>query len=131
MRLNGALTSRPRPRIHALAGTPAARHIRRVDEPHIPRPTGRHPTIRFGLVIVGCLLLIVTPFVGVLPGPGGVVTFAVGMGLVLRNSASAKRCYVRLKRRWPRSGGWADWGMRRPSARRRSAAERARRGAAD
>ena len=105
--------------------------MERMDEPPLPRPTGRHPTLRLALMIVGCIFLIATPLVGVLPGPGGVVMFAIGMGLVLRNSAWAKRLYVRFKRRWPRSAGWADWGMRRPSARRRGAVERARGGAAD
>ncbi len=95
------------------------------------RPRDRHPTVRWVLLAAGCLFLIATPFVGILPGPGGVVTFAIGMGLVLRNSAWAKRLYVRFKRRWPRPGGWADWGLRRASARRRTAIARARNGASD
>ena len=82
---------------------------------------GRHPTVRWVLMLVGYALLGVTPLVGMLPGPGGIFTFALGAGLVLRNSAWAKRCYVRLKRRWPRPGAWADWGLRRSSARRRAA----------
>lgn len=96
-------------------------------EPQAPEyaPLRRSP-FRLPLLVVGCTLLVATPFVGVLPGPGGVVTFALGMGLVLRNSAWAKRRYVRFKRRWPRPGHWADWGMRRGSARRRHAIARER-----
>ena len=92
---------------------------------------GRHPTIRTALFVSGCALLAITPFVGVLPGPGGVFTFALGLGLMLRNSGWAKRQYVRFKRRWPRPGNWCDRGMRRTSARRRQAIARARAGAAD
>lgn len=91
----------------------------------------RHPTLRLVLFVAGCLLLIATPFVGVLPGPGGVVVFALGLGLVLRNSLWAKRRYVAFKRRWPKPGGWADWGMRRPSARRRHEIAQTREGAPD
>ena len=80
----------------------------------------RHHLVRLAFLTVGVLLLIATPIVGVLPGPGGVVTFAAGMALVLRNSLWAKRRYVILKRRWPKCGNWADWSMRRASARRRA-----------
>ena len=40
-----------------------------------------------------------------LPGPGGVPVMAAGLMLVLRNSASAKRGFVRLHRRHPRVVG--------------------------
>ncbi len=92
---------------------------------------GRHPTIRTALFVAGCVLLAVTPFVGVLPGPGGIFTFALGLGLMLKNSAWAKRQYVRFKRRWPKPGHWCDRGMRRPSARRRHAIAQARQTAPD
>ena len=49
---------------------------------------------------------------------------AAGLGLVLKYSGWAKRQYVRFKRRHPNKGRWADWGMRRPSARRREAIRR-------
>jgi hypothetical protein len=95
----------------------------------------RSSTIRTCLLGIGCLFLIVTPIIGVLPGPGGTFTFAIGAGLVLKNSAWAKRRYVHFKRRWPKSGGWCDWGLRRESARRRHAIVKARgqaaRGTAD
>jgi hypothetical protein len=89
------------------------------------RALGRNPTVRTGLFALGCLFLVVTPIIGVLPGPGGVFTFAIGAGLVLKNSAWAKRRYVHFKRRWPKPGGWCDWGLRRESARRRHAAAKA------
>jgi hypothetical protein len=77
--------------------------------------------VRIGLLVLGVLLLLITPVLGVLPGPGGIFTFAIGLGLVLQNSLWARRRYVRFKRAQPRMGHWADLGLRRPSARRRAA----------
>ena len=77
-------------------------------------PLGR--SVLFG---TGILLLILTPLVGLLPGPGGIFVFAAGMALTLQNSEWAKRRYVRFKRWQPRAGAWMDWGLRRRSAKRR------------
>jgi hypothetical protein len=76
--------------------------------------------LRQCLFVIGILLIVVvTPLVGPIPGPGGVFTFGAGLALVLQNSEWAKRLYVKFKRRHPNKGRWADWGMRRTSARRR------------
>ena len=77
------------------------------------------PLIRQGLVFLGALLILVSPLVGAIPGPGGIFVFAAGLALILQNSEWAKRLYVRFKRKHPNKGRWADWGMRRASARRR------------
>ena len=77
--------------------------------------------LRQGLMVLGFLLIIVSPLVGAIPGPGGVFVFAAGLALILQNSEWAKRLYVRFKRRHPNKGRWADWGLRRLSARRREA----------
>ncbi len=53
---------------------------------------------------LGVVLLVVTPLVGMLPGPGGVFVFAAGAALILRNSAWARRRYVWAKKRWPKLG---------------------------
>ena len=82
---------------------------------------GRIPVVRTGLFITGVLLMLVSPAVGIIPGPGGVVVFAAGLALTLKYSDWAKRQYVRFKRRHPNKGRWADWGMRRRSALRREA----------
>ncbi|HWT31306.1 MAG TPA: hypothetical protein VN240_09820 [Propylenella sp.] len=82
---------------------------------------GRIPMVRQALFLLGALLILVSPLVGAIPGPGGVVVFAFGLGLVLKYSEWAKRQYVRFKRRHPNKGRWADWGLRRTSARRREA----------
>ena len=82
---------------------------------------GRNETVRLALFLLGCVFLVIAPFVGVLPGPGGIVCVAIGLSLALKNSAWAKRRYVAFKRRWPRYGSWTDWGLRRASAKRRHA----------
>lgn len=85
---------------------------------------GQIPIVRQILFLTGCLFILVSPLVGAIPGPGGVLVFAFGLGLVLKYSEWAKRQYVRFKRSHPNKGRWADWGMRRTSARRREALRR-------
>ena len=77
------------------------------------------PLVRAGLVGLGIVLMLSSAVVGPIPGPGGVIVFAAGLSIVLKYSGWAKRLYVRFKRRHPNKGRWADWGLRRPSARRR------------
>jgi hypothetical protein len=84
----------------------------------------RHPTLRLALFSLGVLLVAATPFVGAIPGPGGVFVFAAGLALMLRNSKWAKRRFAQAKRRWPKLGHYADLGLRRPSAARRRARDR-------
>ena len=79
------------------------------------------------LVGIGLLLIATTPLVGPIPGPGGIIVFAGGLSLVLKYSGWAKRLYVRLKRKHPKKGAWADWSLRRPSALRRNALMKERR----
>jgi len=83
------------------------------------RPWTEIPLVRQCLVAVGFLLIALTPIVGPIPGPGGVIVFGAGAGLVLKYSGWAKRLYVRFKRKHPNKGRWTDWSLRRPSARRR------------
>lgn len=84
----------------------------------------QNPIARAILLGIGVLFLAITPLVGPLPGPGGIITFAIGAGLVLQNSLWARKRYVRLKRQRPKMGDWADWGLRRGSALRRFKRER-------
>ncbi len=88
-------------------------------------PSRRSPVRRVAELALGWAALIATPFVGILPGPGGIFVFGFGATLVLRNSAIARRFYVRRLRAWPRIKGWADWALRRDAARRRRKARRA------
>lgn len=75
--------------------------------------------VRLALFMLGALLMVLAPIVGVLPGPGFIILFPIGLMLCLQNSAWAKRIYVRFKRRHPRYAGWTDRVMRRTSAARR------------
>jgi hypothetical protein len=77
------------------------------------------PALRLAAFILGCVMMVAAPVAGLLPGPGGIFVFAFGLGLALRSSLWAKRRYVSLKKKQPKLGGWADWGLRRASARRR------------
>ena len=80
----------------------------------------RHRTGRVVLLTAGALCVVVAPIVGLLPGPGGVPLFLLGLTLMLRHARWTKRLYVRAKRRWPKQGKFADWGLRRASAKRRA-----------
>ena len=62
------------------------------------------------------MVLVITPVVGALPGPGGVFIFAGGMALLLKNSNWVKRVYARYSRRYPTQGRLADKVLRRPVA---------------
>ncbi|MBB4155102.1 hypothetical protein GGQ80_003019 [Sphingomonas jinjuensis] len=87
----------------------------------------RHPALRIAQLSLGILLIIGAAIVGPLPGPGGIFLFAGGMILILRNSRWAQIRWARLKRRWPRVGHLVDRTMRRRSALRRHARDKARR----
>jgi hypothetical protein len=75
---------------------------------------------------LGWFLVVLSPLVGILPGPGGIFVFAAGLVLLLRNSAWARRRYALAKRRWPKTGNVCDHAMRRRSALRRKQLAKAR-----
>ncbi|MFA5988780.1 MAG: hypothetical protein WC803_04145 [Sphingomonas sp.] len=79
----------------------------------------RPVVIRWLLMGIGAVLIAMSPFVGIIPGPGGIPVFVFGLVLLLRNSALARRWFVRAVRRWPRLGKIADMGLRRASVKRR------------
>ena len=78
-----------------------------------------HPVVEWTIFVVGVILILLSPLAGIIPGPGGVFIFAIGLALVLKTSMWAKRRYVRFKKQQPKAGRWADWGLRRKSAKRR------------
>ncbi len=84
-----------------------------------------HPAVQWGLFAIGFLLLVVSPLVGAIPGPGGVIVAGVGLALILKTSVWARRRYVKFKRWQPKAGRWTDWALRRPSAKRREALRKA------
>lgn len=82
------------------------------------------PLVKCTIFALGVFLMVVSPLAGLLPGPGGILLFALGLAMVLRISMSAKRHYVRFKRWQPRVGRLVDRGLRRGSAKRRAALEK-------
>jgi hypothetical protein len=79
-----------------------------------------NPAARTLMFLLGVIIVLISPLVGAIPGPGGVFVFAAGFGLMLRYSLWTKKLYARAKRRWPHHGRWTDWGLRRESAKRRA-----------
>lgn len=79
----------------------------------------RIAAVRSALFVVGVLLMLVSPIIGILPGPGFIIVFPIGLALTLQNSQWAKRSYGRFKRRHPRYAGWVDRLMQRRGARLR------------
>lgn len=80
-----------------------------------------NPVVEWTLFTLGLILLILSPLVGAIPGPGGIIVAGIGLALILRTSMWAKRRYARFKRWQPKAGRWTDWALRRPSAQRREA----------
>lgn len=79
----------------------------------------RRSAKRLMMLALGPSLIVISPVVGVIPGPGGVIVLLAGVAITLQSSQVAKRIYVRTKRRWPGLGHWSDKGLRRPSHFRR------------
>jgi hypothetical protein len=84
-----------------------------------------NPVVEWSLLVLGVMLLVVSPLVGAIPGPGGIVVAGIGLALVLKTSVWAKRRYVKFKRWQPKAGRWTDWALQRRSAKRREAVRKA------
>ena len=84
-----------------------------------------NPAVEWSIFVIGVCLLMISPLVGAIPGPGGIIVAGIGLAMVLKTSMWAKRHYVRVKRWQPRAGRWLDWVLRRPSAQRREAIRKA------
>src|SRR4029434_5210066 len=85
-----------------------------------------HPVVEWSIFAIGVILMLLSPLAGVIPGPGGVFVFAIGLALVLKTSMWAKRHYVKFNGWQPKAGRWADGARRRRSARRREAIRKGR-----
>ena len=84
-----------------------------------------HPLVEWTLFAIGLVLLVLSPLVGAIPGPGGIIVAAIGLALVLKTSMWAKKRYVKFKRWQPKAGRVMDRALRRPSAKRREAIRKA------
>lgn len=57
------------------------------------------------LLGIGWILVVAGPVVGIVPGPGGIPISAAGLVLILSQSYSAKRIFIRWQLRHPRTLG--------------------------
>ena len=85
-----------------------------------------HPVVEWSIFAIGLIFIMVSPVLGAIPGPGGLVVFALGLAMILKTSRWARRHYVKFKRWQPKAGRWTDWGLRRKSAARREALRKRR-----
>lgn len=83
-----------------------------------PKLTEWRP-FQIALIALGWILILSAPLVSPLPGPGGLLFFMLGFGLVLKNSLWAKRRYARFSKRHPEYSDWANWALRRRRFRKR------------
>jgi Flp pilus assembly protein TadB len=58
--------------------------------------------VRFGLVVLGAVIVLAGIAIAPLPGPGGIPVIVVGLMIILRNSFKARRQFVRLHQAHPR-----------------------------
>ena len=63
-----------------------------------------HPVVEWTIFAIGVVLIFLSPVAGIIPGPGGIFVFAIGLAMVLKTSMWAKRHYVRFKRWQPKFG---------------------------
>ena len=84
-----------------------------------------HPVVEWAIFAIGALLLLVSPLIGAIPGPGGILVAGIGLALILKTSSWARRRYVKFKRWQPSAGRWTDLALRRPSAKRRESLRKA------
>ena len=83
-----------------------------------------HPVVEWTIFAIGVVLIFLSPVAGIIPGPGGIFVFAIGLAMVLKTSMWAKRHYVRFKRWQPKAGRWTDWALQRKSLKRREALQK-------
>jgi len=57
------------------------------------------------LISLGWTLVVISPFVGVIPGPGGIPIAGAGFILILSQSTTAKRTFLRYHKRYPKAFG--------------------------
>jgi hypothetical protein len=65
-------------------------------------PPGGFTVKKILLLTLGWMLLVIGPIVGLLPGPGGIPITAAGLAIILSQSYTAKRLFIRWQQRHPR-----------------------------
>ena len=83
------------------------------EQPNTGETAKRGGGRRILLLAIGWLLIIASPIVGALPGPGFIILFPLGLALILKNSLWAKKRYSAFARKHPEYGDWMNWALRR------------------
>ncbi len=68
-------------------------------------PPRKGGVARIAAIVGGWALIVASPFVGILPGPGGIPVFLAGAVLVMKNSPGSRRAFARAHKRWPKQLG--------------------------
>lgn len=76
-------------------------------------PYEKRGGVRLLTFITGVLLVIISPIIGAIPGPGFIIVFPIGLAMILKSSLGAKRLYARFQKRWPKYGRWTNMVLRR------------------
>ena len=93
--------------------------------PRAPKPYRKSQFARMATLALGIVLVVISPIIGALPGPGFIIVFPIGLALILKSSRTAKRMYARFKHRHPKYGVWSDRALRRRKSRSKPLAEKA------
>lgn len=71
------------------------------------------PQYQWAMLCLGWVLVLASPLIGALPGPGFLIVFPIGLAVILKHSRWAKKQYVRLTRANPEYGDWINWALGR------------------
>lgn len=77
-------------------------HIRRSEADELAREIV-HRIARVALLVLGLAIVLAGIAISPLPGPGGIPVIVVGLMIILRNSFKARRAFVRVQRRHPKT----------------------------
>jgi putative Mn2+ efflux pump MntP len=83
------------------------------------RKSAQHRAVQLVMMLCGWALVISAPIVSWLPGPGGLLFFILGLGLILKNSHWARKQFARHSKRHPEYSLWIGWALRRKRFRKR------------
>ncbi len=84
-----------------------------MEDDNTPRKLSDRPGYRLAMLCMGWLLVLASPVIGALPGPGFIIVFPLGLAVILKHSRWAKRRYAKLTRANPDYGDWINWALGR------------------
>ena len=84
-----------------------------------PGKSAQQRAVQLLMMLCGWALVISSPLVSWLPGPGGLLFFILGLGLILKNSHWARKQFARHSKKHPEYSLWVGWALRRKRFRKR------------